>query len=234
MSGPGASALIGAYPDKGASIVGGGHEPARSVSFTSQTMERWSNDRSRGPAKPKHIWAIRQHLKSVGLIRDLAMFNIALDAKLRGCDLVKLRLGDIAQGGVIRQRSTIVQQKTGRPVPFGITEAAREALAHWLERRGRRPNDWPFPNPSRDGEYIGTIGEIKRRVQIADGIASPGERRGEGAPVFRGEVTNGDAGAERAGWGPPGSIGQGSRRRRHERPPHRTVGSRRRRTRHER
>lgn len=84
----------------------------------------------------------------------------------------------------------------------------------------------------RSGEV--QIGEIKRRVQIADGIASPGEGLGEGAPVFRGEVMNGDAGAERAGWGPPGSIGQGSRRRRRERPPHRTVGSCRRRTRHER
>jgi hypothetical protein len=65
---------------------------------------------------------------------DLATFNIALDAKLRGCDLVKLRLGDVAQGGVVRQRSTVIQQKTGRPVPFGITEAAREALTQWLER----------------------------------------------------------------------------------------------------
>ena len=84
------------------------------------------------------------------------MFNIALDAKLRGCDLVKFRLGDIAQGGVIRQRSTIIQQKTGRPVPFEITEAAREALAHWLERRGRRRDDWLFPSRSRNGEHIGT------------------------------------------------------------------------------
>ena len=56
------------------------------------------------------------------------MFNIALDAKLRGCDLVKLRLADITQGGVIRQRSTIIQQKTGRPVPFEITEAARGGI----------------------------------------------------------------------------------------------------------
>ena len=82
----------------------------------------WNAGRMTGakaPLKPKHIWAIRQHLKSVGSIRDLAMFNIALDAKLRGCDLVKLRLADIAQGGVFRQRSTIIQQKTGRPVPFG-------------------------------------------------------------------------------------------------------------------
>ena len=85
---------------------------------------------SKAPLKPKHIWAIRQHLKSIGSIRDFAMFSIALDAKLRGCDLVKLRLSDIAQGGVIQQRSAVLQQKTGRPVPFEVTEAARDSLAH--------------------------------------------------------------------------------------------------------
>ena len=92
----------------------------------------WNAGRMTGakaPLKPKHIWAIRQLLKSTGSIRDLAMFNIALDAKLRGCDLVKLRLPDIAQGRTIRHRSTILQQKTGRPVPFEITEPAREALS---------------------------------------------------------------------------------------------------------
>ena len=118
----------------------------------------WNAGRMTGakaPLKPKHIWANRQHLKSVGSTRDLAMFNIALDAKLRGCDLVKLRLGDIAQGGVIRQRSPIIQQETGRPVPFEITEAAREALAHWLGRRGRRRDDWLFSSRSRDGKHIG-------------------------------------------------------------------------------
>ena len=111
----------------------------------------WNAGRMTGakaPLKPKHIWAIRQQLKSVGSIRDLAMFNIALDAKLR--------LADIAQGGAIRQRSTIIQQKTGRPVPFEITEAAREALAQWLERRGRRRDDWLFPSRSRDGAHTGT------------------------------------------------------------------------------
>lgn len=111
---------------------------------------------AKSPLKPKHIWAIRQHLRSVGSIRDLAMFNIALDAKLRGCDLVKLRLSDIAQGGTIRHRSTIIQQKTGRPVPFEITEPAREALAQWLDLRGRRCDDWLFPSRSRDGGHIGT------------------------------------------------------------------------------
>jgi site-specific recombinase XerC len=111
---------------------------------------------AKAPLKPKHIWAIRQHFKSVGAVRDLAMFNVALDAKLRGCDLVKLRIADVAQAGVVRQRSTIVQQKTGRPVPFEITEPARDALAHWLEVRGGLSNDWLFPSRSRAGQHIGT------------------------------------------------------------------------------
>ena len=95
----------------------------------------WNSGRlvgAKAPLKPKHIWGIRQHLKSTGRIRDLAMFNCALDAKLRGCDLVKLRLGDVVQGGALRERSVVVQQKTGRPVPFEITPPARDALARWL------------------------------------------------------------------------------------------------------
>ena len=67
----------------------------------------------KAPLKPKHIWAIRQQLKTNAQVRDLAMFNCALDAKLRGCDLVKLRISDVAMGGSIRLRSTIMQQKTG-------------------------------------------------------------------------------------------------------------------------
>jgi integrase len=108
------------------------------------------------PLKPKHIWAIRQQLKNAGRTRDLALFNCAIDAKLRGCDLVKLRVGDVAPGGSLRQRATVVQQKTGRPVPFEITEPAREALVAWLARRGRRQDDWLFPSRSRPGEHLST------------------------------------------------------------------------------
>jgi integrase len=110
----------------------------------------------KAPLKPKHIWAIRQQLKMLRRIRDLAMFNCALDAKLRACDLVKLRVSDVAPGGVLRERSTVIQQKTGRPVPFEITEPTREALAAWLERRGQRADDWLFPSRSRRGDHIGT------------------------------------------------------------------------------
>jgi len=111
---------------------------------------------AKAPLKPKHIWGIRQQLKSTGRIRDLAMFNCALDAKLRGCDLVKLRLGDVVQGGALRERSVVVQQKTGRPVPFEITPPARDALARWLEIRGDHSCDWLFPSRIHSGEHIST------------------------------------------------------------------------------
>lgn len=87
----------------------------------------------KAPLKPKHIWAIRQQLKVAKRVRDLAMFNCALDAKLGACDLVKLRVSDVAPGGLLKLRSTVIQQKTGRPVSFEITEPARDAIAAWLE-----------------------------------------------------------------------------------------------------
>lgn len=119
----------------------------------------WNTARIIGPKppfKPKHIWGIRQQLKVNGRVRDLAMFNCAIDAKLRGCDLVKLRVSDVAPGGLIRSRATIVQQKTGQPVPFEITEPTRDALAMWIKVRGRRYDDWLFPSRSRPGGHVST------------------------------------------------------------------------------
>ena len=119
----------------------------------------WNSGRIIGPKppfKPKHVWAIRQQLKSAKRVRDLALFDCGIDAKLRGCDLVKLRVSDVAPGGSLRQRATVIQQKTGRPVPFEITDATREALAAWLALRGQRPDDWLFPSRTRSGEHITT------------------------------------------------------------------------------
>ncbi len=108
------------------------------------------------PLKPKHIWGIRQQLRTAGKVRDLALFNCALDAKLRGCDLVKLRISDVAPGGTMRDRATVIQQKTGRPVPFEITDASRDALSAWLALRGKRADDWLFPSRSRPGDHLTT------------------------------------------------------------------------------
>ncbi|MGU3667199.1 tyrosine-type recombinase/integrase [Methylobacterium sp. A49B] len=127
---------------------------------TNETTRRpWNVGRLIGPKppfKPKHIWAIRTRLQHEGRTRDLALFNTAIDSKLRGCDLVRLRVADVHLGDGIRLRTTIIQQKTGRPVPFELTETTREALAAWLKLRGLRASDWLFPSRSRPGEHLTT------------------------------------------------------------------------------
>ena len=89
-------------------------------------------------------------------MRDLAMFNCVFDSKLRACDRVRLRMSDVAPGGALRQRSIVIQQKTGRPVPFEITEPALDAIAAWLNVRGQCEEDSLFPSRSRPGQHIGT------------------------------------------------------------------------------
>lgn len=119
-------------------------------------MERRPSDRPKAPTEAEAHLAIRQQLKVAKRVRDLAMFNCALDSKLRACDLVRLRVSDVAPGGALRQRSIVIQQKTGRPVPFEITEPARDAIPAWLNIRGQRDDDWLFPSRSRPGHHVGT------------------------------------------------------------------------------
>ncbi len=91
----------------------------------------WNKGRLVGqkrPLRPKEVWAIRVRLQIKHRKRDLAMFSLAIDSKLRGCDLVNLRVDDIASGGQVRVRSTIAQHKTCRPVQFEITEQTRASL----------------------------------------------------------------------------------------------------------
>src|SRR5690606_40585710 len=77
----------------------------------------------------KQIWAIRFFLDREERLRDRALFDLAIDSKLRGCDLVKLKIGDLVAGSDIRNRALVIQQKTGRPVQFEITAHARGSLA---------------------------------------------------------------------------------------------------------
>ena len=82
----------------------------------------------KAPLKLKEIWAIRVRLQLADRRRELALFNLAIDSKLRGCDLVKLRVRDVCQGQLIASRAIVLQQKTQRPVQFEITEPTRDAL----------------------------------------------------------------------------------------------------------
>ena len=95
----------------------------------------WSKGRLIGqkhPLKPKEVWAIRVRLQLEGRKRDLALFNLAIDSKLRGCDLVSVQVEDVCTGGRVRDRGTVIQKKTGRPVQFEITEQTRSSIRDWL------------------------------------------------------------------------------------------------------
>ena len=108
------------------------------------------------PLRPMHVWAIRVRLQIQSRLRDLALFDIALDSKLRGCDVVSLRIGDVTAGSALRKRATVIQQKTGRPVQFEITEQARRSIGGWLDRRGADPSDWLFPSRMYPGRHLST------------------------------------------------------------------------------
>src|SRR4051812_27433687 len=83
---------------------------------------------SKPPLRPKQIWGIRVRLQMADRRRDLAMFDLAIDSKLRASDLVRLTVADVALHGVVRHRATVVQQKTGRPVQFELTEQTRDSV----------------------------------------------------------------------------------------------------------
>jgi len=91
------------------------------------------------PLQPKHVWAIRTRLQLAEGKRNLALFNLAIDSKLRGCDLVSLRVEDIAPHGYAIERATVRQKKTSRPVRFELTELTRQAIDDYLAVSARRP-----------------------------------------------------------------------------------------------
>ena len=93
------------------------------------------------PLQPRHVWAIRTRLQLAGRTRDLALFNLAIDSKLRGCDVVSLKVEDVAPHGYAIDRATVRQRKTGRPVKFEITEHTRQAIDDYLRATGKRPGE---------------------------------------------------------------------------------------------
>jgi integrase len=108
------------------------------------------------PLKLKEIWAIRIRLQMAKNIRELALFNLAIDSKLRGCDLVKLRVGDIAQGDRVSSRAIVMQQKTHRPVQFEITEQARDSLEAWIAQAKLKSEQYLFPSRIHDSSHLST------------------------------------------------------------------------------
>ncbi|KAJ0343882.1 hypothetical protein COL154_014051, partial [Colletotrichum chrysophilum] len=119
----------------------------------------WNAGKTVGTKRPltqKQIWAIRFFLDREGRMRDRALFDLAIDSKLRGCDLVKIKIGDVVAGSHIRTRAIIVQQKTGRPVQFELTADVRASLLAWLEHRGGSVADYLFPSRIDHANHMST------------------------------------------------------------------------------
>lgn len=126
---------------------------------TIQRREAWNKDKLVGqkpPLKPREIWAIRIHLQNRHAVRDLAMFNLAIDSKLRGCDLVNLKVRDVTHGSQTLPRASVVQRKTQRPVQFELTEPTRSAVSAWIEQAHLRSEQYLFPSRLANSDHVST------------------------------------------------------------------------------
>lgn len=121
--------------------------------------EPWNKGKivgQKAPFKPKDIWALRVRLQMENRVRELALFNLGIDSKLRGCDLVALRVRDVCHGDKVASRALVMQLKTQRPVQFEITAVTREALQQWIEIAGLKSEDFLFPSRIHKSPHLGT------------------------------------------------------------------------------
>ena len=121
--------------------------------------EPWNKGKLVGqktPLRLKDIWAIRVRLQLAHNTRDLALFDLAIDSKLRACDLVKIRLRDIAHGDHVASRAMVLQQKTQRPVQFEITEPTRAAIEEWMKRANIHSENFLFPSRLHSSDHLST------------------------------------------------------------------------------
>ena len=137
----------------------------------------WNKGKPTGakpPLRPKHVWSIRTKLQIEGRVRDLAMFNLAIDSKLRGCDVVAIKVDDVAAGGYTADRATVRQKKTGRPVRFELTEQTRQAVDEYLRATNKKLGEFLFAGrrgPQKSittrqyarlvSDWIGSVGWIR-------------------------------------------------------------------------
>ena len=125
------------------------HEDAN-LSIPTPKRVPWNKGKLIGakpPLRQKHVWAIRSMLQNERNKRDRAMFNLAIDSKLRGCDIVAVRVDDVAPNGYAIDRATVRQRKTGRPVRFELTEQTRQAVDDYLKVSRKKPGEFLFTGP---------------------------------------------------------------------------------------
>lgn len=119
----------------------------------------WNKEKlvgQKAPLRLNEIWAIRVRLQLSHRVRELALFNLAIDSKLRACDLVKLRIQGVCHGDHIAPRAIVLQQKTQQPVQFEITPATRQSIAAWVAAAALKANDFLFPSRIQESPHIST------------------------------------------------------------------------------
>ena len=155
----------------------------------------WNKGRLVGqkrPLLPKQVWAIRTRLELAGNLRDLALFNVAIDSKLRGCDLVALKITDIVRDDRIRERVSVVQSKTHKPVQFELAENTRETVTNWINSPEMIGCQSMFPSRFHDRPHISTrqYGRLVREWVVSIGLEPSGYgthsmRRTKVAEIYR-------------------------------------------------
>lgn len=129
------------------------------TTHSAQRHEAWNKGKlvgQKAPFKLKEIWAIRIRLQMQERLRELALFDLGIDSKLRACDLVRLRVRDVCHGDRVAARAIVLQQKTQRPVQFEITAQTREALETWIKRAGLKSESFLSPSRISKSPHLGT------------------------------------------------------------------------------
>ncbi len=143
----------------------------------------WNKGRLIGQKRPllaKQVWAIRARLELSGNLRDLTLFNLAVDSKLRGCDLVRLKTSDLVAGDRVRERATVIQSKTNRPVQFEVSENTRDSIWNWVCSPEMLRCTCLFPSRFHERPHVSTrqyarlvrnwVGEIRRWGGLRRGV----------------------------------------------------------------
>ena len=169
----------------------------RRVQLPAVTPKRrvWNKGRIVGqkrPLLPKQVWAIRTRLELARSLRDLTLFNVAIDSKLRGCDLVKLSVSDFVRDDRIRERVSVIQSKTQRPVQFELSENTRDTIAAWIKSPDMIGCRFMFPSRFHDRPHISTrqYSRLVRDWVAAIGLEPSGDgthslRRTKAAEIYR-------------------------------------------------
>ena len=148
------------------------HADTNTASKSDGRVVPWNKGKLLGqkpPLKLKEIWAIRIRLQLLHRARELALFNLAIDSKLRGCDLVGLHVRDVFQGSHVAPRAIVMQKKTQRPVQFEIAEQTRDAVGAWIAAARLKPEQFLFPSRMSASPHL--------RLDSIPGLSGPGRDR---------------------------------------------------------